>query len=93
MEMTTVWRLPDSDRLELVELYPLSEVFLFFRFPVEDRVEVGDSGIVGEFDLSLIGLVGKTSESKLSDCSLALWDISCLKIQHLIPLCSRHDFT
>jgi hypothetical protein len=76
-QINTVYKssLPDSDKLEFVEPYPLSEPFLCLRFP-RDSVEVGERD---EDDLSLVGLVGKTSE--FPDCSFALYDISCLKLE------------
>ena len=67
--------LPDSDKLEFVDPYPLSEALLCLLFP-RDKVEVGERD---EEDLSLVGLVGKTSDPTFPDCSFALYDISCLK--------------
>ncbi len=69
IEVNTVfisYSLPDSDKLEFVDPYPLSEAFLCRRFPRES-VEVGERD---EDDLSLVGLVANTSA--FSDCSFAL---------------------
>ena len=46
-------------------------------------MEVGEKD---DDDLSLDGLVGKTSE--FSDCSFALYDISCLKLEEVLVSCT-----
>lgn len=60
----------------------MSEAFLCLRLP-RVSVEVGEKD---DDDLSLDGLVGTTSE--FSDCSFALYDISCLKLEEVRVTCT-----